>query len=454
MEQIMLLWKMLCEITNVLWEIPLMALMVGVGIYFTLRTGLFQIRGIPFWWKRTLGEIFKGDTDDSREGELKPFQALSAVLAGTIGGGTISGVAAAIAVGGPGSVFWMWLIAIVGMMTKMVEVTLAVHFRKKGSNGEFYGGPMYYMRQGLGHRGQVIAGIYAVALLILVLTDACFVQPNTLAACVNDVFAVPLFISGVVVVLIALAVILSGGIQKIGSFCGKMVPPMVLIYLLASLVVVVMNLGSVPAVFAEIIHYAFVPAPALGGFVGASVQLAMARGASRGIFTNEAGMGTAATVHAMAQTDHPIHQGLYGIFEVFVTFIICTLTSLSILCSGVWNNGNTGVVLTFDAFRSVWGYFGIVILCVAVVLFTFSSYLGFYVEFRTCVAYLFGEKAEKWLRWLYFILPILSVTMEVEMVWDLADMAVGFIVIPNMIALLLLSPTFFRLYHEYMGKEN
>ena len=179
----------------------------------------------------------------------------------------------------------------------------------------------------------------------------------------------------------------------------------------------------------------------------------MARGASRGIFSNEAGEGTAATVHATAQTDHPAHQGMYGILEVFIdTIVICTLTSLAIICSGVWSCGDTGVVLTFDAFRSTWGFAGIVVLCLAVVLFTYSSYLGFFVEFRTCVEYIFGEKAIKLMKWLFLALPILSVTLEVEQVWDIADMAVGFIVIPNMIALLLLSPKFFEILKDYRAK--
>ena len=180
----------------------------------------------------------------------------------------------------------------------------------------------------------------------------------------------------------------------------------------------------------------------------------MGRGASRGIFSNEAGMGTATTVHATAQTDNPAHQGMYGVLEVFIdTIIICTLTALAILCSGVWSDGNTGVVLTFDAFRSVWGTVGIVVLCIAVVLFTYSSYLGFFVEFRTCVEYIFGEKAVKILQWLFFVLPVLSVTLEVEKVWDLADMAVGFIVIPNMIALLMLSPKFLEIFRGYTKKN-
>ena len=448
------LWTALYNITGFLWGTPLMILMVGVGLYLSIRTGFFQIFGIRTWWKHTIGEVF-GKTNHSAagEGELKPYQALSTVLAGTVGSGNIAGVAAAIAIGGPGSVFWMWIIAIVGMMTKMTEVTMAVQYRKKSPSGEYYGGPMHYMRNGLGKIGTVLSGIYAVALLIEVLTDACFVQPNTLATCVNDVFGIPLFAIGIVVAASAMIIILSGGIKKIGDVCGKLVPPMIIVYIIGCLVVIFANITSIPAAFTTIVRYAFAPAPAVGGFAGSTISLAMGRGASRGIFSNEAGMGTATTVHATAQTDNPAHQGMYGILEVFIdTIIICTLTALTVICSGVWSNGDTGVVLTFDAFRNVWGFAGTVVLSLAVVLFTYSSYLGFFVEFRTCIEFIFGEKAVKVLQWLFFVLPILSVTLEVEQVWDLADMAVGFIVVPNMIALVLLSPQFFKTFRGYLEK--
>ena len=451
------MWQVLYDLTDFLWGTPLMILMVGVGLYLTIRSGFFQFLGIPTWWKHTVGEVLHGDkSDDAKqkhEGELKPFQALSTVLAGTVGSGNIAGVAAAIAIGGPGAVFWMWIIALVGMMTKMAEVTLSVAFRKKTPDGEYFGGPMHYMKEGLGKIGKFLAGFYAIALLIMVLADACFVQPNTLATCVNDVFGVPLIVSGIIITVLSTIVILTGGVQKIGDFCGKFVMPMILLYIVACLSVIIANIGSVPAAFGMIFKYAFAPAPAVGGFVGSTMSLTMARGASRGIFSNEAGEGTAATVHATAQTDHPAHQGMYGILEVFIdTIVICTLTSLAIICSGVWSCGDTGVVLTFDAFRSTWGFAGIVVLCLAVVLFTYSSYLGFIVEFRTCVEYIFGEKAIKLMKWLFLALPILSVTLEVEQVWDIADMAVGFIVIPNMIALLLLSPKFIELLKDYRAK--
>ena len=473
------MWENICRVTEFLWGTPLMILMVGVGLYLTIGTGLFQITGLARWWKKTVGEIFgkkrKAASDGS--GELTPLQTISTVLAGTVGSGNIAGVSAAIAIGGPGAVFWMWLIAIVGMMTKMAEVTLSVAFRKQDSNGEFFGGPMHYMKQGLGKPGLILAGVYAVALFILVCADACFVQVNTLAVCLNDVYGgsiraglgsfgeaaemavraflgnanlqLPMLLIGLVVVTISFILVQTGGLRTIGAFCEKMVPAMIGIYIIACIGVLICNLAKVPEALGMIFKYAFAPAPAIGGFAGATLSLAMARGVSRGIFSNESGMGTAATVHATARTDHPVHQGMYGILEVFVTIVICTLTALTVICSGVWCNGRTGVELTFDGFVLVWGRIGIIVLSICVFLFAFSSYIGYFVEFRTCVEYLFGKKNMKWMKYLYFILPLLAVTLEVEQVWDICDIAVGFIVLPNLIALVALSPKFFKLFREY-----
>ena len=212
------MWEALYNVTEFLWGTPLLILMVGIGLYLTIRTGFFQILGIRTWMKSTLGELFSKKTREGNgSGQLKPFQALSAVLAGTVGSGNIAGVASAIAIGGPGAVFWMWIITIVGMMIKMAEVTLSVAYRKKNESGEYYGGPMYYMKNGLGKIGGILAGVYAVALFIMVLADACFVQPNTLAVCVNDVFSVPLLVTGIIVVVISFIVIMSGGVKKIGE---------------------------------------------------------------------------------------------------------------------------------------------------------------------------------------------------------------------------------------------
>ena len=448
------MFQYLSEITDVLWGTPLTILMIGVGLYLSIRTKFFQFTGFRTTYRLTVNEIFgrnkKTDDDHAKHsGTLKPFQALSTVLAGTIGSGNIAGVAAAIAVGGPGAVFWMWIIAFVGMITKMAEVTLALAFRKKGTDGEFYGGPMHYMRKGLSKGGKTLAAIYSVALLIYVITDACFIQVHTLAETTQRVFRVPLLIAGAVTVLVAIVIVV-GGTKRIGEFCGKMVPPMCVLYIVGAIAVIIANASEISHAFQMIFKYAFAPTPAVGGFLGATTSLAIGQGAARGIFSNEAGIGTASTVHATSKTDHPAHQGMYGILEVFIdTIIVCTLTALAILTSGVWTGGESGVNLTISAFETAWGDQGIIVLGIAIILFTFSSYLGFFVEYRTCIETIFGEKAVKYLQWFFFVPPMLAVTMQVEEVWTMADMAIGFIVIPNMIAIVMLSNKFIAYFKEY-----
>jgi AGCS family alanine or glycine:cation symporter len=341
------------------------------------------------------------------------------------------------------------------MLTKMVEVTLAVHFREKEEGGDFHGGPMYYIKKGLGKNWSWLAFIYAIALLILVITDATFVQPNTMATAINATFGLPALAVGIVAVIVMILVCI-GGLGRIGRFCGWLAAPMCIIYIIGAMGVVLFNISQIPDIFTLIFRYAFAPAPALGGFVGATVSMAMSRGASRGIFSNEAGMGTATTVHATAKTDHPVRQGMWGVVEVFIdTIIVCNLTAFSILLSGAWTGTGqlTGAPLTFAAFETVWGRAGVYIACLSVALFCFSSTLGWFVEFRTAVVYIFGVKSFKFLRWLYFVPPIIGAMMEIEVVWTMADMAIGFLVIPNMIALVLLSPVFIKLFREYKEKN-
>ncbi len=451
------MWEKILEITDFLWGTPLIILMIGIGLFFTVGTKFFQVINFPFVWKKTVNEIFKKKEKGSseEEGQLSAAHALSTVLAGTVGAGNIAGVATAIAVGGPGAVFWMLVIGLFGMMTKMVEVTLSVAYRKKSEEtGEFYGGPMYYIKHIKGI-GKGLAFVYAIALCILVLTDACGIQTNTFATTAYSAFKIPMIFSGIFIVGIGLFIVLRGGVNKVGEFCGRLVPSMVIIYIVGALIVILLNIKTVPESVAMIFKYAFSPAPAVGGFAGATISLAMARGAARGIFSNEAGEGTAATVHATAKTDHPVHQGMYGVLEVFIdTGIVCTITALAILSSGVWSNGNTGAPLTFDAFNSTLGSFGGIVIALAVMLFTFSSYIGFFVEYRTSIEYIFGEKAVKYAKWLFFIIPLLAVSADIESVWSLADIAVGFIIIPNIIALFLLRKKFFSLFKEYMSKRK
>jgi AGCS family alanine or glycine:cation symporter len=462
--------ELLTSAMEFLWGIPLMVLMVGIGLYLTIRSGFFQFAHPGYIYRNTVGKIFGKNKQDlsGTEGNMTPFQAISAVLSGTVGSGNIAGVASAIAIGGPGSVFWMWVISFFGMATKMGEVTLAVHFREKEGGGDFHGGPMYYIKKGLGKNWAPLAFIYAIALLLLVITDATFVQPNTMATAISSILgenmitigsleiSLTQLIVGVIAAIIILIVTL-GGLTRIGEFCVFLAGPMCIIYIIGTLGVVLANITKIPEVFGLIFRYAFAPAPAMGGFVGSTISMAMSRGASRGIFSNEAGMGTATTVHATAKTDHPIRQGMWGVVEVFIdTIIICNLTAFAILLSGEWTNaaGLTGAPLTFAAFETVWGPAGLIIACVCVALFCFSGILGFFVEFRTAMVYIFGEKAFKYLRYIYFIPPIIGAVMEIESIWTMADMATGFLVIPNVIAIAALSPVFFKLLKEFTDKNK
>ena len=450
------MFEKIYDFTDFIWGIPLTILVIGTGLYLSIRTGFFQITGIKTWWRKTVGEVFsKKGREKAGEGELTPWQAITTVLGGTVGSGNIAGVATAIAVGGPGAVFWMWLIAIVGMLTKMTEVTLSVHYRKE-IDGEYFGGPMHYMKAALGKFGKVLAGIYGVALFLDIATDACAIQVSTLADAVNNVFGVPTIIVAAVVVVISIVIILSGGVKKVGQISSIIVPPMVIIYFIGCMGVIIANIGNLPTALGSIFKYAFAPAPAVGGFAGATMTLAISKGAARGIFSNEAGMGTAATVHATAQTDHPVHQGMYGIFEIFIdTIIVCSLTGLAVLCAEVLptiTEETVGVGMVFQAFEGTWGKFGSIILCIAIVLFCYSGYLGFFVEFRTCTEWLVGLKASKFVNVLFFVLPILATLLSTLEVWGLCDMVVGLVIIPNLIALICLSPKFVKLFKEYKEK--
>lgn len=449
------MWSRIYDFFDTLWGYPMLILLVGGGLYYGIRTGFFQIRGLPLIFRKTFGEMFsskKREQNESLEGTLTPFQALSTVLAGTVGSGNIAGVAAAIAVGGPGALFWMWITAIFGMMTKMAEVALSIRYRKRGEDGEYYGGPMHYIKNGLGWGW--LAAIYSVAMILLVLTDASFVQVNTAAEALHSALSVPNWITGVVIAVVSFIVVLSGT-KRIGRFCSVVVPPMCALYIIACLVVIFTHVSALGNAFAMVFKYAFAPAPVVGGFVGSTLIQTMTKGGFRGIFSNEAGEGTAATVHATAKTDHPIHQGFYGVVEVFIdTIVICTLTGLAILCAGesVWASGETGVALTFMAFGQTFGPVGVAIAGVCVFLFAYSSYLGFFVEFRTSLEYVFHEKVTRYLKWIFFLPPFISAWLEVSVIWDMADMVVGFIFIPNMIAILALSPQVISMLKEYVAQ--
>lgn len=450
-------WNEIYGFLEILWSWPLFILVIGTGLYFSFKTHFFQITGIKIWWKKTIGEILTKKVNiTGSEGELTSKQTIATVLGGTVGSGNIAGVATAIYSGGPGAVFWMWIIAIVGMLTKMVEVTLAVKFRKKGENGAYYGGPMYYMKAGLGKVGVVLAAIYGIALFIDVSTNACVVQVSTLIDSINSVFKVPTIVSAVVISIITLIIVLSGGTKRIGKVSAFIVPPMIAIYFIGCIGVIVTHISNLPIALRDIFACAFGAKPLMGGATGYAISAAISKGTARGIFSNEAGAGSATTVHATSKTDHPIHQGMYGIFEVFIdTIIVCSLTAFAILCGEVLPSATdeiAGVGMVIQAFKTTWGNFGEIILCVVVALFCYSGYLGFFVAFRACTEWLFGAKLSKYANVFFFILPIIAALFTTLEIWSLSDIAIGLVIIPNLIALILLSPKFIELFKEYIEK--
>ncbi|EBU1141094.1 sodium:alanine symporter family protein [Salmonella enterica] len=448
------------EFFELLWGGPLFIFVVGVGLYFSCSLKFFQLTRLRFIFSNTLGTLFgknKQDTSGEVTGKhsLKSVEVAATVLSGTLGAGSIAGVATAIAIGGPGAVFWMWIIALLGMMTKMVEVTLALRFRTRGSNGEYYGGPMYYIKNGLGPKWAPLAGLYAVALLTLVTTDACFVQTNTMASVLEQVFSFPVMWTGIGIVLAGILVIFKG-VKALGAFCTYALPPIALCYLIGAGWVIVGNISAVPSVFIDIIHYAFAPTPAVGGFVGSTIIMAMSKGVSRGIFTNEAGMGTSATVHSTANVDYPFRQGMWGAVEVFiVSMITCNFTAFAVLSSGMWSSADfEGIGIAFAALSTVWHPVAVKFLSLGTSLILFTSYLGSFLKFRTSINYIFGEKGEKYLKWFFFIPPVIAVNLEIPVIWLMADAAVGFLVIPNIIALILLRKEFKSEYQRFTERNS
>lgn len=441
-------------LANQLWGLPMMILLLGTGLYFTIRTKFFQFRKIGYILKNTFGKIFEKERDDVA-GVMTPFQAVSTALAGTVGTGNIAGVAAAIAVGGPGAVFWMWVIALVGLMTKMVEVSLAVHYREVNDDGSTYGGPMYYIEKGLGSNWKWLAKIFSFTVVVAGLTTAALLQPHTVGEALKTTFNIPPIATSIVLAVLT-GVVIIGGFKRIGKVCERLVPFMAAIYIIGALVIIIVNIDKVPVALGIIFKYALSPAPAKGGFVGAAVAMAIQKGMSRGMFSNEAGMGSAPMVHATAKTDHPIRQGLWGSFEVFVdTIIICTLTALVILVSGAWTTGQSGIELTINAFNSsIFGSFGGYIVTVGATLFAYSTMVGWVVNYETGCCYLLGKNSVKYMRWVYLLPGIIFAGQKVNAIWLFADVASGLMGIPNLIALAMLNGVFIKLFKDFMSKKE
>jgi AGCS family alanine or glycine:cation symporter len=382
---------------------------------------------------------------------MTPFQAVSTALASTVGMGSIAGVAAALAVGGPGAIFWMWLLALLGTITKTAEISLAVHYRDVEESGRFRGGPMYYIRKGLGW--PFLAALFSGGIFINALLSASLLQAHTVGRSFLAAYGInPYIVAGTMTAVTAVVVL--GGLRRIGRFSERLVPLMSVVYVVGGLVLFLVNFRAIPEVFALIIKHAFAPAPAVGGFAGATVLLALQTGMARGMFGNEAGMGTAPMAHATADTEHPFEQGLWGAFEVFVvTFIICTITSFAVLSTGVLESGKSGIELVIVAFGTVFPeQIAGTLISFCILTFCLTTQIGFFIYYETASVNLFGKSAMKVVKWLYFIPPLIFAGVaDVDRVWVFANIAVGVCAIPNLVAVLALSGGFMKLMQDYLS---
>lgn len=442
-------------VNNFIWGVPAMICIIGVGLFLSIKTGFVQIRKFGLAMRNTIGKLF--NKSKAKEGAMSPFQAVCTALAGTVGTGNIAGVAGALALGGPGAVFWMWCSALLGMCTKFAEVTLAVHFRETNAEGEHVGGPMYYIKNGLGKKWTWLAILYASFGVLTVFGTGNATQVNTIITSIDSALMNFNLLSGEhvgkfnlalgIIIAALVAMVLLGGVKRIGQVTEKLVPFMAVLYVILAIGVVIINIKSVPAVFSAIFSGAFSPRAVTGGAIG-SMFLSLKKGVSRGIFSNEAGLGTGSIAHACADTDEPLNQGLFGIFEVFMdTIVICTLTALVILCSGIGvDYGNAaGAELTISGFTSTYGGWISIFTALAMCCFAFSTIIGWGLYGSRCIEFIFGNKTVRPFLVVYSFVSIVGATMELGLLWDIADTFNGLMAIPNLIALFLLSGVLVKL---------
>lgn len=451
-------------INDFIWGVPAMICIIGVGLYLSIRTGFLQIRKFGYAIQTTIGRMFR--KKEASDGALTPFQAVCTALAATVGTGNIAGVAGAIAIGGPGAVFWMWISAILGMCTKFFEVTLAVHFRERNAEGDLVGGPMYYIKNGLGKNWRWLAYLFAGFGVLTVFGTGNATQVNTITTAIDsallnyhvistDTVPVMNWIIGIAITILV-GLILLGGVKRIGQVTERLVPFMAVFYIVLALGVVVFHFQNIPAVFASIFEGAFHPSAVTGGVIG-SFFLSMKKGVSRGIFSNEAGLGTGSIAHACADTRKPVKQGLFGIFEVFAdTIVICTLTALVILCSGVSvpYGEAAGAELTIAGFTATYGNWVSIFTAVAMCCFAFSTILGWGLYGARCIEFLFDAKVIKPFMVAYSLVAILGATVELGLLWSIAETFNGLMAIPNLIAVFLLSGTVVKMTKEYFAGEG
>ncbi|MBP8692201.1 MAG: sodium:alanine symporter family protein [Sedimentibacter sp.] len=446
------LMKINSAVNGIVWGPLIIILIIGTGTYLSVMTKFFSITKLGYVLKNTLLKMFA--KDDKGEGEVTAFQAVATALAATVGTGNIAGVATAIALGGPGAVFWMWLAAVMGMTTKFAEVVLAVNYREKTPDGRYVGGPMYFITNGLGKNWKWLAVLFALFGTFASFGIGCMVQSNSVALSAESTFGVPVMVTGIVLAILTGAVII-GGIKRIGAFTEKLVPFMAAIYIVGGLWLIIANASKLPLAFSLIFTNAFTGTAAVGGFSGTVMMQAIRYGVARGIFSNEAGLGSAPIAHAAATTDHPVRQGMWGVFEVFMdTIVICSITALSIMVTGVWESGESGAVLSAMAFNTGLPGVGKYIVSVGLILFAYSTILGWEYYGERCLEYLFGTKPIFAYRILWVVMVVVGAIGGLTFMWDLADTLNALMAFPNLVAVLMLSPVVFKLTKEFFAAEK
>ncbi|HEM4701344.1 TPA: sodium:alanine symporter family protein [Streptococcus suis] len=437
-------------INNLVWGPPLLLLLVGTGVYFTLRLGIFQISKLPTAFRL----IFS--SDQSGQGDVSSFAALCTALAATVGTGNIVGVATAITTGGPGALFWMWVAAFFGMATKYAEGFLAIKYRTKDANGQAAGGPMHYITLGMGQKWKPLAVFFAISgVLVALLGIGTFSQVNSITASLETSFGLePPLVS--VITAISIVFVVFGGIEKISDVSTKIVPFIAILYILASITVLAVHWDQLLPTLALVFKSAFTPAAAVGGFAGATVQQAIQRGIARGVFSNESGLGSAPIAAAAAKSDNPVEQGLISMTGTFIdTLIICTLTGFTILVTDQWSvEGLAGAPLTQAAFSTVFGQPGVLALTISLVLFAYTTILGWSYYGERCIEFLFGTKAILPYRLVFVAMVALGGFLKLDLIWTIADIVNGLMALPNLIALLALSPVIIKETRQYFAKKK
>ncbi|MFV0573886.1 MAG: alanine/glycine:cation symporter family protein [Vibrio sp.] len=435
-------------INGLVWGVPMLIMILGVGLFLTIGLKCMPICKLPEGFKL----LWKGRSSSS-EGDITPFNALMTSLSATIGTGNIAGVATAIALGGPGALFWMWCTALVGMATKYSEAVCSVTYREKDVYGNYVGGPMYYIKNGLSKKWAWLGTMFAIFGTIAGFGIGNGVQANSVADALSSNFGISHFVTGMTL-MVLVGLVLVGGIKRISEVAGKLVPLMAAFYIIAGLIVMITHITALPAALALILKSAFTPVAAQGGFAGAAVWAAIRFGVARGVFSNEAGLGSAPIAHAAAKTKNPVKQGLVAMLGTFIdTIIVCSITGFAIILSGEWASGETGATLTSSAFGSTFS-FGNVIVAIALAIFAFTTILGWSFYCEKCVQFLIGPKAVKPFRIIWVLAIPIGAMSSLNFIWLLADTMNAMMAIPNLIALVLLSPVVFKLTRDYFAGKD